>query len=290
MPDITITPQQSEHDVVISTATAQDQRSETLGYIGERNDAGGQGRLLIKFPIADSLNGATIVTAKLVLTVHSDQSSNTRTWRCYRVLLDWWDPSFTTGPNWNKYDDSNSWNTAGCNGSGTDHEATDIGNVSVAANLTNLDEIEIVLDESALQEFIDGVTTDNGFVVGPDTANNDAYRTYLLDAGQYEPRLEITYTLPASDRLVDYEIDIWSSDPQILDRFGEPVPPEEVLPDKWIMVKGISLPGMQVFDDLIEDPSTQYIDEIVYGGSRGVKIRTTQNPTGQTILDRLRGG
>lgn len=180
--------------------TSLDSSTPTTNYgstvwFASGETGGAIARALIKFDLSSIPAGSTIDDATLSLWVQADVSSNTRTKRVYRVIQAWTE----AGANWNTYDGSNAWATAGCGDTTNDREATDIGSASMGASESIGTEIQFTLTAAKIQEMITGgVFTNNGFIIVTDTESADYYQFDSSDgatAGE-RPKLVINYTSP----------------------------------------------------------------------------------------------
>jgi len=165
-------------------------------YAGELNSVSNDIlRGLVKFDLATIPAGSTITAATLRLyDTASDFSSNNRTFRAYRLLRVWVENQVT----WNIYSTGNNWGTAGAGSTTTDREATDVGSVSTPATEV-AQYYDITITASKVQEWLDGILANNGFLMQMDTETDDLHRYVGRDgaAGQ-KPELVVTYTPPSS--------------------------------------------------------------------------------------------
>jgi hypothetical protein len=160
------------------------QAGETSGYVT---------RSLLKDAFTGIPANATVVSASLSLTVNHDYCSNARTIRVFRQKMAWTED----GATWNKYDGSNSWQTAGGFGA-NDCEQTDIGNLSLTASETGTKVIS--LTPSKIQEMITGVFTNNGFLIKVDTESSDCYyyESSSSSTENIRPIMTVTYRVPSA--------------------------------------------------------------------------------------------
>lgn len=165
-------------------------------HVGESNADEDVWRGLIKFTqLSDATIpiNATVLEAILTLQVKSDYSSNTRTLRAYLLKRDWVEAQAT----WNIYSTGNNWATAGGFGA-ADCEQTDIGSVSVAADLVTGSLVNISLFPSALTPIVRGIRANQGFLLKRDTESNDAYVYYSSTESteSRRPKLYVKYKYP----------------------------------------------------------------------------------------------
>ena len=87
--------------------------------------------------------------------------------------------------------------TAGASGA-NDRESTAIGSVQILSNEPLNTQKQITLDPAKIQEFINGVFANNGFIIIADTQLNDGflYKTSDHSTSSQRPRLVIQYTVP----------------------------------------------------------------------------------------------
>ena len=78
-----------------------------------------------------------------------------------------------TSATWNNWMLNTAWSTAGADNTTNDREATDIGSLQISSTPT-LNQFYIwTLTTSAIQDIADGIWTNNGFILFPDTENAD---------------------------------------------------------------------------------------------------------------------
>jgi hypothetical protein len=173
----------------------------TTGYannaelrIGESNAAADVWHSLLKFDLSGIPANATINSATLTLTIVTDYADNASAVSIYRVKRNWIEAS-----TWNKYDASNSWQTAGGTGA-NDYDSTVIATRSFSATLTAGSSRTFTLDTTEIKKLIDGTYTNYGFLLKTSSENNDAYGWASSDntTAAYRPLLEIDYSLPTN--------------------------------------------------------------------------------------------
>lgn len=158
-----------------------------VGYYGYNIRRG-----LLKFDLSKLPPDANITSASLKLRLLIDYSTNTRTYRVYRVKRPW----IETQATWNDYATGSAWQTAGAAGA-NDREATAIGSASIAHNAAGGTEIIFPLNAASVQDWIDGDFTNNGVLIQADTESDDLWVFHTGDFVQppnYAPALAITFT------------------------------------------------------------------------------------------------
>ena len=164
-------------------------------YIGEHNAAVTTYRALIQF--ADLANGyipagATLTDVKLRIAPSSDLSTNATTLKVYRVKQS---GTVFSQACWNNYATGSAWESAGCDGTTNDREATEIGSLAIANNLTLNTYIEVSLDTVAVSEMLkDGGYSPNILLLRFVDENNDAYAFNIIGSS-YPPQLVVTYSV-----------------------------------------------------------------------------------------------
>ena len=201
MPTYTIQPSSATNDTSISSKNPTTNYTSSNFFIGDHNADTNVNRGLLKFDLSPIPSNATIVSAILTLTPITDNSDNTRTLRVYRQKRVWVHSEAT----WNIYSSGNNWQTAGGFGA-NDCEQTDIGSVSIASNQTLNTGVDITLSASAIQEIIDGIWTNNGFLLKVDTESDDmfVYASSVHATASYRPKLVVEYTVPVNGVPVTY--------------------------------------------------------------------------------------
>lgn len=177
----------------LDQANAAQGETATAGIlpVGEPNSVSNDIlRSLVKFDLSSIPANATITSASLILTVTSDLSSNARTLSAYRVLRNW-----ASGANWNTYNSTNNWGTAGCGNTTTDREATDIGTATQPASPSAGSTVTISLTASKIQEWYSGALANYGLLLKVDTEVDDAIY-YESGNSTNKPILRIDYTVP----------------------------------------------------------------------------------------------
>jgi hypothetical protein len=188
-------------DIPLSNDTQMQSNNPTTNYdtttvmgIGESNAAALIARTFIKPDFSLIPTGRQFVSAVLKLTPTNDLSSNARTMRAHRCLRDVVSAECT----WNIWKTANNWGTAGASGSGTDFEATEMGNGSIPASPTINTQMDAITFVAAdLQKLYDGTYTNNGIILFVDTQTNDLIQYASTDNGTaaYRPIITITYVL-----------------------------------------------------------------------------------------------
>lgn len=185
MAEVTLTP--SADSIIYSSAATNNYGTNANLQVGENNSSVSVARSLIKFDVS-SLAGITITSAKLRLyNTGVDTTDNARTMYVNRMVRAWTE----LGVTWNKYDGTNNWTTAGGMTNASDVELSPIGSVSVT-NPPTAGWTEITLTASAIQEWIDGGYTNNGFGISMGTETNDMQEFHSRE-NTNQPQLVITY-------------------------------------------------------------------------------------------------
>lgn len=158
-------------------------------------DTNGQSVGLLKFDLSSLSSKAVVTSAKIYLTVIVEYSGFDKTMYMYRCNRNWGNTTAT----WSRYDGINFWSTVGARGIGTDRESTSIS--SRIMYQTYLGEVEWVLTNSLVQEWINGTKTNYGVVLDYSTfpTGQDQYRfaTSNHATASYRPKIIIEYTLPS---------------------------------------------------------------------------------------------
>lgn len=176
---------------IISNLATNNYDTSTQIGAGERNDSVSVRRTVIKFDLSGIPASATINSATLRLYCTLDYATNARTYRVYRLKVDYHPTQVT----WNIRKTGTNWQTAGGFGA-DDCEQTDIGSRDMTASETLNEYKEWTLTASKIEEMIDGTFTNNGFLILADTESDDCYVFNSVDVGTNSPELVIDYTLP----------------------------------------------------------------------------------------------
>ena len=169
------------------------QGSDTSIGVGETKFAAELARSWIKPDFSSISAGATFSTAVLKLTPTADNSSNARTMRAHRCLV----AAVEAQQTWNVYSTGNNWpGSGGASTSGTDYDATEMGNGSIPASPTlNTQMTAVTFTAAELQKLYDGTYTNNGIILFVDTQNNDqiVYTSKENATSAYRPIITIGY-------------------------------------------------------------------------------------------------
>lgn len=196
MASVTLNPTADTH--LDSKNSSANRDSNTIFVVGEDNTDTLTGRTLIKFPITANVpSTATVTAVRLRLYLDGERSSNNRTMRIHRVLLNW----VSTEATWLIYSTGNTWDTAGCSNQGQDYDGTELANYAFSASETTGEYKNIDFGAggvAAIQDIVDGTwANDYGFILFMDTQLNDMMR-FQSSEGANPPELIITYTVAES--------------------------------------------------------------------------------------------
>lgn len=159
---------------------------------------------LIKFSGLSNLpSTASVSSAKLYL--YLDPSANTQdfTLTAYGVLRNWTegtgayaDRSADTPYSccWNEYGDEDPWTTAGCMGSGTDHDTTAAGTLAIAA-LAAAGWFAIPIDTDLIESWLSGDRDNYGIVIHTSAIDSIIMGVSSEGADTTRPYFSVTYTL-----------------------------------------------------------------------------------------------
>lgn len=179
--------------ILNTSATSNYGNSADIG-IGENNNTVNKlTRTLIKFDLSALPTNATIVSAKLSLWTSTDFSNVDTTYNIYRLKI----PFNETQATWNRAAVGVNWQTAGASGV-NDRESTSIGSVQILANEPLNTEKQIILDNVKIQELINGLFANNGFILVSSIELNDRFDFKSSDTSTatQRPMLVIQYTIP----------------------------------------------------------------------------------------------
>ncbi len=173
---------------IISDGPTTNYGTHTALDVGEVPAATSTRRSLLKFDLS-SLSGKLITSAVLRLyDGGADYTNNTRTMYVNRMKRAWTEAGVT----WNKYDGTNNWTTAGGMTNSADCEVSpSIGSISMP-NPPVSGYVEITLDTTSVQEWIDGTFTNNGIGLSMGTESDDMHEFNSKEAAN-KPELVIVY-------------------------------------------------------------------------------------------------
>lgn len=154
----------------------------------------------IKFDLSSISSTARINYGHLSLYYATDYSNNQRTLSLYRLKRNW----TSAGITWNKYDGSNAWQTVGGYGANDIDISTINGSATIPSSATINSEVQIPIDRSEIQKFIDGTYTNYGWLLMVDTESDDLWSYHSLEAttAAYRPRLVLFYNEEAGSPAV----------------------------------------------------------------------------------------
>lgn len=201
MPTIVLQPDSSGNDTFISGfAPTSNFGNEAQLQVGESNaDTNAVQRALLKFDLSGIPSGSKIISAILTLTLEqagSFRASNNRTMFANRSKRAWVETEAT----WNIYSSGNNWSTAGGGTNAADVDFTAFGNVAMATTDADESEKSMTLDADLVQEWLDGVFANNGFMLSMGTESNDMYIFHSFDSAtaSKRPKLTIVYSPPGN--------------------------------------------------------------------------------------------
>lgn len=186
---------------ILSSLPNVDCGAEVNLSFGEANNSGTITRTLIQFDLSALPSNAEIRSAKLTFVSNSDLSSNTRTYRVYRLKRAWVEGTGNItvtgdGATWNASAPAVAWTTPG-GFDPADCEQTGIGSVQVAHDMTVGDPIVFDLNVATKDDLDLGF----GWLIKADTEVNDMWGVYSSDhsVAAERPKLVIQYTLPTQN-------------------------------------------------------------------------------------------
>ena len=192
--DITYTPTTTTvvDTYLRSDNTTGNYETATSIFIGGSNTSTNVYRSLFKFDLSGIPTKSKIVSATLSLYVDGDYSNNEIIIRVYRLKRN----VIYTQATWNSYATGSDWATAGGFGA-DDCEQTDIGSRTMSATEANGYK-DFELTPAAVEAWIAGTFTNNGFFLKADTETDDAYRvtTENNEKTAQHPKLRIVYKAP----------------------------------------------------------------------------------------------
>lgn len=149
-------------------------------------------RTLIKFDLS-SIHASAISSAVLSLTINNEWVDNSYSMYAYRILKNWVEGEVT----WNIYSTGNNWATAGCGGSGTDYNATSLGDTGALGTAPSGTKT-ISLNTTEILKMVDGTYSNYGFMlyleVGASINDGIAFNSSSNATESNRPKLVIEYT------------------------------------------------------------------------------------------------
>jgi hypothetical protein len=147
-------------------------------------------RTLIKFDISSIPATATIISAKLILFVSSDSSTNARIFVVRRLLRNW----VLAQATWNIYSTGNNWQTAGGTGA-NDLDPTNWASLAFTASEAANTEKIFELSPTEFQKMVDGTYPNYGWMIRNTVESSDRYDFYSANNATviYHPKLVVKY-------------------------------------------------------------------------------------------------
>lgn len=166
--------------------------------VGESSAVAARYRTLIKFDFS-SITTVPVVTSSIVASLwhHTDDSTNARTFLWYRMIQGWTE----SGSSWNSNNGVKAWSGMGAVGGygGLASETTPIASLSFSSAESAGEKQWTNFTTVLLDEMINGVFTNNGFIIKANTESSDSHRFRSSDyatAGN-RPKFAFTYKLAA---------------------------------------------------------------------------------------------
>lgn len=75
----------------------------------------------------------------------------------------------------------------------------------------------------------------------------------------------------------------------IRDQLGNVVPPEEIRPNRWMLIENIFPPTGKVYERLTENPLTLFIEEVSYSKNYGLRIVSGRDRFASALVAKLSG-
>ena len=156
--------------------------------LGELASTTGRNRVTLLFDLSPVPANATILAAVLRLWDYNKDASQGDTIIAYRLKRNW-----TGDVNWNTYDGTHSWQTAGAMGA-NDIEQVVCGSGPITNEILN-DYRDITMDAASLQEMVSGSWVNRGWLLKTQNENNDLHYFYSKEgaSGAYPPLLVVEY-------------------------------------------------------------------------------------------------
>ena len=173
-------------------------------YVGKVSTYNMRG--LLQFDISGLPDDAVISSTVLSFYLEAENSANIRTQRVFRLKREWVEGTRdeaednpATGATWQRYDTTNSWQTAGGFGA-NDCEQTDIGSVSLSASESvGWKDISITAtSKTDLDYGLENAGNATGWLIKKDTEIGDRHNFTSSDGATAanRPKLVVNYTLP----------------------------------------------------------------------------------------------
>ena len=159
--------------------------------VGELASTTGRNRATAQFDFSSIPVNAVIVSATMRLWDYNVDASQGDTLVVYRFKRAWTDTC-----NWNTYDGTHAWATAGAFDS-TDCDISNyVGSATIGAT-TLSGWLDVPMTPTYVQDIVAGTWVNNGYLLKTLNENNDMHYYQSME-GVHPPQLVITYALPAT--------------------------------------------------------------------------------------------
>jgi len=254
-------------------------------YVAHGATNGERRNSLIKFDYSSIPKGSRI--DEMEMTLYVDGATSNRA-RAYRVLVPWTEGGVT----WNSRDGTNSWNSAGCNGAGTDRDTSYFQSKDIPSGGSGF---YTWVFSNGGQAMMQAHFENNQGILLTDDYNGTGSGRIITFATSDEassstrPKMVVDYTPPTFGRLWAFELNPLGQRLEIISDTGYPIPPEEIEADAWYMVGGPSLPTSELAEDLVHEKRAAYVEEIEYSDPDSASIASNTSQFADVVVARAAG-
>jgi hypothetical protein len=166
-------------------------------------DPGDHKHALIRFDGLSNVPSTAIVSTATLYLYQDGNSGSTHSISVRRMLQAWTEAGFT----WNTYDGTNTWNTGGALGAGTDRVSTE----ETSASIDGVSGYKAFVVTSLVQDIVDGtIASDEGFhLERTDAGEDNAWKLFTSAEGTdgQRPELVVEYTIGPAQSVTDINTD-----------------------------------------------------------------------------------
>jgi hypothetical protein len=146
-------------------------------------------RGILKFDLSVIPSSAVVNAA--TVSLYCDTYNLTRDVILYQCLRPWVEGSV----NWNTYDGTNNWTTAGADSDGNDYVSTNLGSVTVSSTGAKTIPIQAA-GVTVIQNWVNTSVANNGFILrhSLETADNNRYSSSDCGTAAQVPKIIVDYT------------------------------------------------------------------------------------------------
>ena len=118
--------------------------------------------------------------------------------------------------------------------------------------------------------------------------------SWTIDDPDYKPAMiavPLKSAVEYATRPIEYTLDVWDPEQQVLDSLGHSVPRYKIKPNNWCRLVGLESIDARVYESNYDDPNLIYFESVKYDGETDqVEIITSRGNLPEVIMARLVAG